>query len=48
MTNPSKKNKARIVSVHYVHDPDAASKWVELLIEITKRQFLDHCLNKDK
>lgn len=40
------KGNGRITSVQYVHDPEAAEKWMELFMEITKRQFLDKSSNK--
>ncbi|CEG31050.1 MULTISPECIES: hypothetical protein [Peribacillus] len=44
----TKQSKSRITSIQYVHDPAAAKGWMELFMEITKKQFLDNCLNKDK
>ncbi|MFY3790909.1 MULTISPECIES: hypothetical protein [Ureibacillus] len=44
----TKKVKGRLTSIQYVHDPEAANEWMKLLMEITKRQFSERCLNKDK
>lgn len=44
----TKQSKSKITSIQYVHDPEAAKDWMELFMEITKKQFLDICLNKDK
>lgn len=44
----TKQAKSRIVSVQYVHDPDAAKEWMELFVEITKKQFLKQVMNKDE
>lgn len=47
--NLMKKNKAksRVTSIQYIHDPESAKKWMELFMELTEQQFIDHCLNKD-
>lgn len=43
----SKKSKSVITSIQYVHDPEAAKEWMELFMEITKKQYLDRYMNKD-
>lgn len=47
MTN-MKRKKSMITSIQYVHDPDAAQEWLELLMEITKKNFLEQVLNKNE
>lgn len=43
----TKHSKGRITSIQYVHDPEAAKGWMELFLEITKKQFLEQSSNKD-
>jgi hypothetical protein len=40
--------KGRITSIQYIHDPEAAKEWMNLLMEITKKKFLDQVSNMDK
>jgi len=42
-----KDSKGTITSIQYIHDPDAAKEWMELFIEIIKKQFLDTNMNRD-
>jgi hypothetical protein len=44
----TKQAKSKVVSIQYVHDPEAAKEWMELFVEITKKQFLKLVLNKDE
>jgi hypothetical protein len=44
----TKRAKSRITSIQYVHDPEAAKEWMELFMEITKKQYLDQVSNMNK
>ncbi|AEH49134.1 MULTISPECIES: hypothetical protein [Parageobacillus] len=36
-----KKKKCQVVSIQYVHDPEAANKWMELYMEMVKKSILN-------
>jgi hypothetical protein len=39
MTRNEKKQKLKIASINYIHDPDAAEKWFNLYVQLIKEKI---------
>lgn len=46
MKRQKPKRKYQVVSVQYVHDPEAAKEWMELYVEMTKNSILNEVNSK--
>jgi hypothetical protein len=46
MKKQKSKKKCQVVSVQYVHDPEAAKEWMKLYVEIVKKRVLNEANSK--
>ncbi|WP_200894645.1 hypothetical protein [Bacillus alveayuensis] len=46
MKKQKSKKRCQVVSVQYVHDPEAAKEWMELYVEIVKKRVLNEANSK--
>lgn len=42
-----KKSKSKIVSLQYIHDPEAAKEWMDLVVDLAKQQLIKRNEHKD-
>lgn len=42
-----KKSKSKIISFQYIHDPEAAKEWMDLVVDLAKQRLIKQSEHKD-